>query len=164
MTTSTGLGPQSQKKIVAEPSPPIATKPTRAANGTWPVTHAIVPESQCSQIAQSVAEEKGPYLPSELVTATQQPNPAVINRRPWHTMKAPASPPALLRCGYKYCVRIKFSPSSTIFLSQTPAVKDNTEQSCTAGCQLHPQWTTAPVEESLSGYDGPSALVWWWPI
>ena len=164
MTTSTGLGPQSQKKIVAEPSPPIATKPTRAANGTWPVTHAIVPESQCSRIAQSVAEETGPYLPSELVTATQQPNPAVINKRPWHTMKSPASPPALLRCGYKYCVRIKFSPSSTIFLSQTPAVKDNTEHSCTAGCQFHPQWTTAPVQESLSGYDGPSALVWWWPI
>ena len=161
MTTSTGLAPQSQKKMVAEPSPSIATKPTHSANCTWPVAHAIVPEGQCSfRVALSVAEETGPYLPSELVTATQQPNPAVINRRPWHTMKAAASPPpALLRCSYKYCVRIEFCPyaSSTI---NALAVKDNTEHSCTVGCQLHPQWTTAPVQESLSGYNGPSALVW----
>lgn len=163
MTTSTGLVPQSQERKAAEPSPPIATRlAVPAANHTAPVKHKA-PEGQCTQVAQpyaTVAEETGPHLPSELVSiATHQPSPAVMKRRPWYTMDALASPPpALLRCCYKcyvHCTRFCHSPS--IIASHTPAVEGSKENDCT--CQLHPQRTTAPVQESLSGYEGPSALV-----
>ena len=167
MTTSAGLAPQSQERKAAEPSPPlIATRlAVPAANRTAPVYKHDAPEGQCTPVAQSyttVAEETGPHLPSELVSiATHQLSPAAMKRRPWHAMDALVSPPpALLRCCYKCYVQCtRFCHSPTIVASHTPAVEGIKENDCTTGCQLHPHWTVAPVQESLSGYEGPSALV-----
>ena len=165
MTTSTGLAPQSQERKAAELSPPIATRLAvpAATDRTAPVYKHDAPEGQCTPVAQPYAtEETGPHLPSELVSiATHQPSPAAMKRRPWHAMDALVSPPpALLRCCYKCYVQCtRFCHSPTIVASHTPAVEGSKENDCTTGCQLHPQWTTAPVQESLSGYEGPSALV-----
>ena len=113
--------------------------------------------STCTKFCPSFTAEIGPSSPAELAIVSYQYPPVVQQRMD-------ASPPALRRCNCDclVCTRfcrpcINFRPCMSA--SHTPIVEENTGQNHTTSCQLCPRWMTLPVQESLSGYDGPSALV-----
>ena len=68
--------------------------------------------------------------------------------------------PVLLRCRCNHsrvvCTRPCITPCT--ITSHTSAVQGSTGHRCTTGCQVHLRWTTVPVQESLRGYEGSSAL------
>ena len=101
--------------------------------------------------------EIGPNSPAELAVVSHLP-PTVEQ----HRMDAPS--PAPWRCTCDCCMCMRFCRSYTSFRScmsacHTPAVEESAGQNHAIGCQLCPRWVTLPVQESLSGYNGPSALV-----
>ena len=106
------------------------------------------------QTSATVAQETTPYSPSELVLVPQQPPPVRVNILPQQTMNVPA----LLR--YRCSPFVCTSFPCTIIASYTSSltVQGTTGHRCTTGCQYHLRWTTVPVQESLRGYEGPSAL------
>ena len=93
--------------------------------------------------------EIGPNSPAELAIVSHLP-PSVVQ----HRMDAPS--PAPRRCTCDCCMCTGFCRSHMSF---RPTVEESAGQNHAIGCQLCPRWVTLPVQESLSGYDGPSALV-----
>ena len=104
----------------------------------------------CTQVAQpceTVTQEMGPHSPSELVMVPHQPPPATIYKLSRDAVDVP--PPAQpLRC----CCASAMCPCITIIASPDTAAEGTTSS------RLYLQWTTVPVQESLSGYEGPSVL------
>ena len=158
MTTSTGLAPsqgdgRSLLTPATQPSPAV-TELTGAHS-----RHAFAQPRPRTQIAQSCAiaaqKETGPHSPSELAFVSHQPPPAVINTQ--HTAfprDNPPPSPALWRCSCSAWPRISVT---CIIAHHTPAMEGSTGLNVTTSCQFH-LWRTA-VQESLRGYEGPSALV-----
>ena len=95
--------------------------------------------------------EIGPNSPAELAVVSHLPPPVVQ-----HRMDAPS--PAPRRCSCDCLVCMSFRPCMSA--CHGPTVEESAGQNHAIGCQLCPRWVTLPVQESLSGYDGPSALVW----
>ena len=111
------------------------------------------------QTSATVAQETTPYSPSELVLVPQQPSPVRVNIPPQQTMNVPT----LLRCRCNrfVCMSSCISFPCTIIAAHTSSLtlQGSTGHSYTlTGCQFHLRWTTVPVQESLRGYEGPSAL------
>ena len=160
MTTSTGLAPsQGDGRSLLTP----ATQPSPAVtelSGTHS-RHVFAQASPSTRVEQSCAivaqKETGPHSPSELTFVSHQPPPAVINRPPRHTASPRGNPPSALWrycCGCSACPRI--SVACTI-AHHTPTVESSTGLDLTTGCQF--QLRRTAVQESLRGYEGPSALV-----
>jgi len=107
------------------------------------------------QTSAMVAQETAPYSPSELVLVSQQPPPVRVNIPPQQTMNVPA----LLRCRCNRS-RVVARPCITpcTIASHTSTVQGTGHRCTQTGCQFHLRWTTVPVQESLRGYEGPSAL------
>ena len=97
------------------------------------------------QTSATVAQETAPHSPSELVLVPQQPPP--VNVHVNVPSQQTTNVPVLLRCR---C-------NSSRVLRAT--VQGSTGHRYTlTGCQFHLRWTTVPVQESLRGYEGSSAL------
>ena len=112
------------------------------------------------QTSATVAQETAPHSPSELVIVPQQPPP--VNVRVNVPSQETTNVPVLL--GYR-CNRSRvaltrpcITPCTNTYTSHTSTVQGSTGHRCTTGCQFHLRWTTVPVQESLRGYKGPSAL------
>ena len=160
MTTSTGLAPsqgdgRSLLTSATQPSPAVTE-----LTGTHS-RHAFAQASPSTQNAQPCAivaqKETGPHSPSELAFVSHQPPPTVINTPPRHTAfprDNPSPSPALWRCSCSAWPRISVT---CIIAHHTPAMEGSTGLDLTTSCQFQ-LWRTA-VQESLRGYEGPSALV-----
>lgn len=113
--------------------------------------------SACTKFCPSFTAEIGPSSPAELAVVSHQSQ--VVQQR------IDAFPPAPQRCSCDCLVCTRFCRSCInqfrpcMSASHTPIVEENTGQNHITSCQLCPRWMTLPVQESLSGYDGPSALV-----
>ena len=107
------------------------------------------------QTRARVAQETTPYSPSELVLVPEQPR-RVINVPSHQTTNVPV----LLRCRCNRSRVVRARPCITpcTIASHTSTVQGSTGHRCTTGCQCHLRWTTVPEQESLRGYEGPSAL------
>ena len=152
MTTSS-LAPSQQRKRDGNSLPTPATQPppAAAADGRHPFTQTS-PSTRTTQPYATVAqEETGPHSPSELVLVAHQPPPAVMNRSPLQAVPPPSSALRSCCCGCSACTRI------CIIAHHTSTVESSTGLDLTTGCQFH-LWRTT-VQESLRGYEGPSALV-----
>ena len=116
--------------------------------------------SVCTGFCPSCATvEIGPNSPAELAIVSHQPPPVVQQRM---DAPPPAYAPRRCSCDCLVCTRFCWSYMSfRQFMSacHTPTVEESTGQNHTTSCQLCPWWMTLPVQESLSGYNGPSALV-----
>ena len=117
------------------------------------------PAENCTYGQSTVAQEKGRHMSSELAFVPHQPPPAVMNRFPQHTMDctSPRNPSA---AAPQRCRRDCTPSSSFVGIRFASTVDDSTahDYNC-SGCQLHTRLTKVPVQESLRGYYGPSALV-----
>ena len=101
--------------------------------------------------------EIGPITPAELAIVSHLPPPIMQ-----HRMDAPSPAPWRCSCDCLVCTRfcrshMSFQPC--ISACHGPTVEESAGQNHAIGCQLCPRWVTLPVQESLSGYDGPSVLV-----
>ena len=135
-----------QRCGVIDAAPPAA----RSCNCDCPVRTQF-----CASCCSTV--EIGPNTPAELAIVSHLPPPIMQ-----HRMDVP--PPAPRRCSCDCLVCTRFCRSYMSFrpcisACHTPAVEERAGQNHAIGCQLCPQWVTLPVQESLSGYNGPSALV-----
>ena len=106
------------------------------------------------QTSARVAQETAPHSPSELVLVPQQPPP--VNVHVNVPSQQTTDVPVLLRCRCNHS-RVVCTRPCTI-TSHTSDVQGSTGDRRTTSCQLHLRWTTVPVQESLRGYEGPSAL------
>ena len=101
--------------------------------------------------------EIGPNSPAELAIISHLP-PSVVQ----HRMDAPS--PAPRRCTCDCCMCTGFCQSHMSFrpcmsACHGPTVEESAGENHAISCQLCPRWVTLPVQESLSGYNGPSVLV-----
>ena len=101
--------------------------------------------------------EIGPNSPAELAIVSHLP-PSVVQ----HRMDAPSPAPRRCSCDCLVCMRFCRSHMSFrpwMSACHGPTVEESAGQNHAISCQLCPRWVTLPVQESLSGYDGPSVLV-----
>ena len=153
MTTSTGLAPSQQRErdgnSLLTPAAAAAAHDRHPFAQTSPCTRATQP---CATVAR---KETGPHSPSELILVAHQPPPAVMNRSPLQA-DLPSSSALRRCCGCSACTRISvtciIAPHHCI-----SAAESSTGLDLTTGCQFQ-LWRTT-VQESLRGYEGPSALV-----
>ena len=110
------------------------------------------------QSSATVAQETTPHSPSELVIVPQQP--PLVNVHVNVPSQETTNVPVLLRyrCNRSRVVRARPCITPCTIASHTSTVQGSTGHRCTTGCQCHLRWTTVPVQESLRGYEGPSAL------
>ena len=105
----------------------------------------------------TVAQETGPHSPSELVLV-----PPPVNVHVNVPSLQTANVPVLLRCRCDRSRVVRTRPCitpCTIASHTSTGVQGSTGHRYTlTGCQCHLRWTTVPVQESLRGYEGPSAL------
>ena len=154
---------QSTSTAVAQPFTTVETREPHFSaelvmtpNQPPPVAIGRPPQHRMDA-APPPAPEMGPSSPAELAIVSHQ-SPQVVQQR------MDASPPAPRRCSCNCLVCTRFCRSCINFrpcmsASSTPIVEENIVQNHITSCQLCPRWMTLPVQESLSGYDGPSALV-----
>ena len=116
--------------------------------------------SVCTKFCPSCSTvEIGPNSPAELAIVSHRPPPVVQQRI---DASPPAHAPRRCSCDCLVCTRfcrsyMSFRPCMSA--CHTPTVEESTGQNHTTSCHLCPPWMTAPVQESLSGYEGHSALV-----
>ena len=135
----TGLAPSQQRERDGNSLPIPAA--AAAAHDRHPFAQTS-PSTRVTQPYATVAQkETGPHSPSELVLVAHQPPPAVMNRSP---IQADPPPSSALR-------------SCCTIAHHTSTVESSTGLDLTTGCQFQ-LWRTT-VQESLRGYEGPSALV-----
>ena len=113
------------------------------------------------QASVTVAQETAPHSPSELVVVPQQPPPVNVSVNV--PSQETTNVPVFLRCRCNRSRVARTRPCMTCITpcritSHTLTVQGSTGHRCTTGCQFHLRWTTVPVQESLRGYEGPSAL------
>ena len=101
--------------------------------------------------------EIGPNSPAELAIVSHLP-PTVEQ----HRMDAPSPAPRRCTCDCLVCTKfcrsyMSFRPCMSA--CHDPTAEESTGQNHAISCQLCPRWVTLPVQESLSGYNGPSAFV-----
>ena len=155
-TVETGPNSPAELAIVSQQPPPVVQQRMDASPPA--PRRCSCDHSVCTGFCPSCATvETGPNSPAELAIVSQQSPPVVQQRMD-------ASPPAPRRCSCDCLVCTRFCRSCMSFRPRmsachTPTVEESTGRNHTTSCQLHPPWTTAPVQESLSGYEGPSALV-----
>lgn len=163
MTTPTEEEREGLSLLVPEAQPPpTATGPAATASpgATTCTSSSYERHPLCTQVAQpceTVTQETGPHSPSELVTAPRQPPPAIIYGLSRDAVDGP--PPAQpLRCCCACSMCPCISITCMIASPDTAAMEGSRRHNHTSSSQLYLQWTTVPVQESLSGYEGPSVL------
>ena len=160
MTTPTEEERDGLSLLVPEAQPhPTATGPAATASpGATSSSYERHP--LCTQVAQpceTVTQETGPHSPSELVTVPHQPPPAIIYGLSRDAVDDP-TPAQPLRCCCASAMCPCISITYMIASPDTAAMEGSRRYNHTSSSQLYLQWTTVPVQESLSGYEGPSVL------
>ena len=160
MTTSTEQRESEGLSLLVPEAQPPSTATGLAATAYLGATSGCTSSSYerhplCTQVAQpceTAKQETGPHSPSELVTVPCQPPPVVMYRLSWDTGDAP--PPAQI---LRSCYGCFWTSITCIIASpNTLAIEGSRRHNHTSNSQL---WMTVPVQGSLSGYEGPSALI-----